>query len=176
MNKTTLYSIKGYQGAHSIIDMRDTDSGTIATVQLIGSALPFSAALPDLTPYQTTNALPTDSDIITLLAQEAAILYGADPERINKAAELARQPYAIQNARKDFLGEPIKPSLNTLIVKGHAGWYLVSKGSCTCPDSTKRGQVCKHRIAAWMHREAIIRPLAKLRRRTPVQILAELTA
>jgi hypothetical protein len=171
----TLYSVKGYKGAHILIDMRDTDGGIIADVQLIGASSPFSASPANLAPFQMSEAL-TQGDLITVLAQESAVIYGADPPRIQKATELARTPYAIQNAQRDYMGEKIKsPSMKTLIVKGRAGWYIVEKGNCQCPDN-KKGNTCKHRIAAWMHREAIARPLAQARRTTPAKILQELEA
>ena len=157
----TLYTVKDQQGAHMLIDMRETATGTICEVMLIGAISSFAAQMADLTPYQLSNAM-TEGDPITLLAQEAATIFNADPARVQKAANLARDPYAVQNARYDYLGNPIKPTLKALIVKGSAGWYNVSLKSCTCPDHAK-GNICKHRIAAWMHREAIIKPLAKAR-------------
>ena len=168
----TLYTVKDLQGAHMLIDMRDTDSGTIAEVMLIGAINSFSVQMANLTPFQLSNAM-TEGDPITLLAQEAVTIYNAEPKRTQKAAQLARTPYAVQNARFDFLGNAIKPTLKNLIVKGAAGWYNVSLKACTCPDHTK-GNTCKHRIAAWIHREAIIRPLAKARRTAPAVVLAEL--
>lgn len=172
MKDKTIYTVKGYKGAHMLIDMRDTDTDTICEVMLIGALNSFSTPMADLAPYQLADAL-TEGDPITLLAQEAATIFNADPARVQKAANLCRDPYAVQNARYDFLGEPIKPTLKALIVKGAHGWYNVSLKACTCKDHTQ-GNICKHRIAAWMHREAIIRPLAKARRVAPAVVLAEL--
>lgn len=174
MKDKTIYTVKGYKGAHMLIDMRDTDSGTICEVMLIGALTSFSTQMTDLTPYQLADAL-TEGDPITLLAQEAATIFNAEPMRVQKAANLSRDPYAVQNARFDFLGNPIKPTLKNLIVKGSAGWYNVSLKACTCPDHSK-GNTCKHRVAAWMHRELIVRPLAKARRVAPAVVLAELEA
>lgn len=174
MKDKTIYTVKGYKGAHILIDMRDTDSGTICEVMLIGALTSFSAPMTDLTPYQLADAL-TEGDPITLLAQEAATIFNAEPMRVQKAANLCRDPYAVQNARFDFMGEKIKPTLKNLIVKGAHGWYNVSLKACTCKDHTQ-GNICKHRIAAWMHREAIIRPLVIAARKDRAAILAQLEA
>lgn len=174
MKDKTIYTVREYKGAHMLIDMRDTDAGTICEVMLIGALNSFSAQMADLTPYQLADAL-TEGDPITLLAQEAATIFNAEPMRVQKAANLCRNPYAVQNARFDFLGEPIKPTLKALIVKGSHGWYNVSLKACTCKDHAQ-GNICKHRIAAWMHREAIIRPLAKATRKDRAAILAQLEA
>ena len=157
-----------------LIDMRETDSGTLAEMLLIGAILPYSAPMAEFTPYTLTTLNPQQYDSITLLAQEAATIYNQDPARVQKAAILARTKSAVQNARYDFLGNPIKPTLKNMIVKGAAGWYNVSPKSCTCPDHAK-GNTCKHRIAAWMHKESIIRPLAQVTRKTTAQVFAELT-
>lgn len=176
---TPLYTIKSHPGAHILHHVRDTESGTIADVQLVGAPLPFSVPVSDVADYQPATAAPyqaaTPGDIIAL-AQEALTVYALDPGRIARAADLARDPYKVQQAKRDVFGGPIKPTLNNLIVKASKnGWYMVTRGSCTCKDHT-RGNVCKHRIAAWMHRESIIRPLAQARRTTTARILAELNA
>jgi hypothetical protein len=117
----------------------------------------------------------TTGDPITLLAQEAATVYNLDPKRVQRAAELARNPFAIQNARRDENDKQITPSLRVQCVKGSKGWYVVRPNFCTCPDH-QRGNTCKHRIAAWIHREAITRPIAQARHITPAEVFAELTA
>jgi hypothetical protein len=73
----TLYSVKGYKGAHILIDMRDTDGGIIADVQLIGASSPFSASPANLAPFQMSEAL-TQGDLITALChpKRTARLYG----------------------------------------------------------------------------------------------------
>ena len=178
-----LYSVKGYKGAHLLLNVREigiegTPQGEtnapaiIADVQLIGSPTSFSAVYTDLQPFQMSEAMK-EGETITLLAQEAVMIYGLEAKRVQRAADLARNPYNVQQAKRDELGETIKPSLNKLIVKGSKGWYIVTRGWCQCPDNT-RGNTCKHRIAAWMHRESIVRPLAQARRVAPAVILAEL--
>ena len=172
--KPVLYSVKGYKGAHVLTDLRETNQGTTATVQLIGAISPFNATLSDLTPF--TMADKFEGDPITQLAQEAATIYGQDPQRIQKAAALARTKGEVQPANRDYMGEQIKnPSMKTLIVKGRAGWYIVERGNCQCPDN-KKGNTCKHRIAAWMYREMIARPIAQARKTTTAKIYAELEA
>ena len=176
-NHSPLYSVKGYKGAHVLRGVRVTaEFGETADLQLIGASLPFSVPCSDVQTYTQAEAM-TEGDAVTLLAQEAVLFYGQDPARVQRAADLARKPYAVQNAQRDEAGEGIpRPSLSVMCVKGQSsGWYVVRPGSCTCPDH-KNGNTCKHRIAAWMHRELIIRPLAKARRTTPAQILAELEA
>ena len=166
-----LYTVKGYKGAHYLRDLRE--SGEIATVHLVGADLPFDVDRRDVVPFTQADAI-TEGNIYLMLAQEAAVLFGQDPARINRAVEIVRTSHAVQNANRDESGQEIQPSLNCLCVKGSSGWYVVRPGSCTCEDS-KRGHTCKHRIAAWMHRESIIRPLAQARRVAPAVILAELT-
>lgn len=173
----TLYTVKGYQGAFILHDVRDTaEFGRVADVQLIGAVLPFSVPEADISPFTMSAAIkePT-GDMLKNLAQEAATVYNLEPGRVMKAAELARQVSAIQQARRDERNEQIKPSLKVLIVRGRAGWYVVRTGSCTCPDS-RRGNVCKHRIAAWMYREAIVRPMVQVSKKTRAVVLAELGA
>jgi len=179
----TLYTLPNHPGAHIINSMRDvsdTDPAatyTVADVQLIGAPLAFTAPLSDLRIFTPAASLPNDDsqDIITRLAQEAITVYGLDLQRIIKAAELARGRNNILPARRDYMDQPIKnASLKLLCVRGSKGWYLVTRGSCTCPDN--RGHVCKHRIAAWIYRETIARPLAKARRTTTAKILQELEA
>jgi hypothetical protein len=167
-----LYAVKNHTGAHSLRDLRETDAGEIATVHLIGADLPYDVDRRDLTPYTTDSAYTGDA--LIMLAQEAAILYGQDPGRINRATEIARRRGMVLQAHRDEDGNAISPSLSTICVRGATGWYIVRPGSCTCQD-TAHGHVCKHRIAAWMHREIIIRPLAQVRRVTPAIILAELS-
>ena len=174
MSPTPLYSVKGYKGAHVVLSTRDTEAGIIADVQLVGAPLPFSAPAADLTPFSHADSM-SQGDPITLLAQEAATVYSLDPKRTQRAADLVRNPTNVQQARRNEIDEPIKPSLLMLIVKGSSGWYIVRPNFCQCPDNA-RGNTCKHRIAGWMHRESIIRPLAAARRVEKSQILAELTA
>lgn len=176
-NHTPLYSVTGTKGAHIAQEIRVTGTGpqphpSVVDVQLIGASLPFSAPLADVHAYTQADAM-TEGDPITILAQEAVILFGADPARVNRAAELARNPYSVQQAAKDEQGMSIKKSLNVFAVKGSSGWYVVRPGACTCEDH-KRGHVCKHRLAAWMYRENIIRSIAQVRKVAPSVVLAEL--
>ena len=170
----TLYTVKGYKGAHILEDVRDTESGTIADVHLVGAVLPFSVPAADVVPFTHAEAMPKGYTV-EALAQEAVTVYGLDPARVQRAADLFRQPKAVQLAHRDELDEQITPSLNVIIVKGSKGWYLTRRNFCQCADNTK-GNTCKHRIAAWMYRESTVRPLAVARNRKPAEILAELTA
>lgn len=179
---TPLYSIKGQTGAHVLSKIQEAhhdptnDTPTpYARVFLLGaSGEGQTVPAADLRPFTLDNKY-TGADTITALAQEAAILYGADPARIQRGADIARNPYRVQQARRDFMGEQIKPNLKTIIVQSDSGngWYIVTKGTCQCKD---RAPICKHRIAAWIYREAITRPLAQARRTTPAVILAEMEA
>ncbi len=82
---------------------------------------------------------------------------GVDPDRVLRAAELVTSsPYNILPARRDEHDQPIKPDHDVLAIRGQQGWYVVRKHSCTCQDHA-RGNVCKHRIAAWIHQQLIIR-------------------
>jgi hypothetical protein len=178
-NPAPLFSVKGTPGAHIVVDQRVTGFGpqphvNIVDVKLIGADLPYSVPLADVHEFTQADRM-TEGDPITLLAQEAVLLFGADPARVIRAAELARDPHKVQQAGKDESGETIKKSLNVFIVAGSSGWYVVRPGSCTCEDH-KRGHVCKHRLAAWMHRENIVRSLAQVRKVAPAVVLAELVA
>lgn len=185
MNETTpLYTIKDHTGAYYLIKLHDRhpnpdtdETETRALVQLVGAdenATNIPAA--DLAPYTMDNTY-TGADLITILAQESVTIYGAEAKRVHRAAQLARNPYMIQPARRDENGEPVaRASYKILAVKSSRdGWYVVHHGKCTCKDHQK-GNVCKHRIAAWMRRESIARPLAAARRVETAIIMAELEA
>ena len=105
------------------------------------------------------------------LRREAITKYHIPGPLVDQAIALNQNPYDVQQARKDENGHPIyKPSLSTLIVRGQHGWYVVRSKSCSC--ETHDG-ICVHRIAAWIHREIIIRPLAEARGVAPSVIQAE---
>lgn len=178
---TPLYSITGQTGAYYLSrmqeahhDPKDDTPTPYALVYLIGGTESTTVPAADLRPFTLDNKY-TGADTITALAQEAVILYGADPKRVQRGADIARNPHKVQQARRDYMDMPIKPTLKTIIVKSESGkgWYIVTKGTCQCKDPAP---ICKHRIAAWIYREAITRPLAQARRTTPAAILAELEA
>ncbi len=82
-----------------------------------------------------------------------------DPARLERALEIVKASnWNVQPARRDENEQPIAPSLEVLIVHGRHGWYVVRRHSCTCPDS-RSGHVCKHRLAAWLYREIVTRPI-----------------
>lgn len=176
-NLTPLYTVKGVKGAHILLGMREVDTTpepgaepirqTIADVHLIGALLPYSVNVDDIALFTMEDRLAETSDIYISLAQEAITAYGLDGKRTQRAAALARDKYAVQVAKRDEHGEPIpNPSHKKLCVKGsNNGWYVVTVGSCTCPDH-KNGHVCKHRIAAWMMKQITARPLAAAARVT----------
>lgn len=178
---TPLYSVKGQTGAHVLSKLQDAHHNptsdtptTYAQIYLIGSDnAGLTVPINDLAPFTLNNKYNGD-DLITALAQEAVILYSADPARVQRGADIARNPYKVQQARRDFADQPITPTLKTIIVQSESGrgWYIVEKGTCQCKDTAP---ICKHRIAAWIYRECITRPIAKARRTTPAAILAELT-
>lgn len=180
---TPLYSVKGFSGAHFMHGMRECEitetpgaepiKKIFAKVQLIGSLLPFDVPFEDLSMFDLSNKYQGE-DITISLAQEAATIYNQEAKRVQKAAELNRDTFAVQIAKRDKFGDPIHyPTWKTAIVKGSdGGWYVISKGECTCQDH-KRGNTCKHRIAVWMRRESIARPLAAARRVPVAQIISE---
>ena len=171
-----LYTVKNHTGAHTAepreIHPADQPMYSVTRVHLVGADLGFDVPNEDVTPYELT-APAIFGDMIVALAQEAATIYNLDPKRIQKAAELARNKYNIQPAKRDANGEIIpNPSYKKVCVKGSKGWYVVTQGSCTCEDH-RRGNTCKHRIAAWIQRETIARPLAAARKVSVKQIYAE---
>lgn len=94
------------------------------------------------------------------LATEAALTYKLEPGRIQRAAAIASKSGMIGNAKKDENGNPITPTANLKWVRGSKGcFYTVRQGFCTCEDH-KNGNICKHRIAVWMHDEMYIRATA----------------
>ena len=137
----TLYNLKDKQGAYRFIDIRDTEAGVVADVQLIGAGLPISADPADLTTY--AGEAVTFPDKLTTLAQRAAVIYKLDPARIDRACNIVRaeNPSMIQ-----------EHSAYLLITGSKDKKYQVTKGSCECADH-KKGNVCKHRIAANFYRE-----------------------
>jgi hypothetical protein len=165
-----LYAVAGYTGAHTAT-MREihadpaTDKPTrlIARVHLIGAIDPFEIELTDLRPFNPATDQYRDGSLYTTLAQEAAVIYGLDPARIHRAIEIINTTGAIMPAKYDEQGNAIpKPSYALMYVRATngRGFYLVTKGTCTCPDH-KNGHTCKHRIAAWMMREAQDNPSRK---------------
>lgn len=178
-----LYSVKGHTGAHILLDKREcqvTEGNIVAMrmfadVQLVGALSPFSVPADEITPYSIEPFQSTD--IINTLAHEAVTIYNLDPLRVQRASVLARDPYKVQPAKRDEHGETItNPSWKTIIVKATGdGWYVVKNSNCQCVDN-KNGNTCKHRIAAWMRRESIARPLAQARKTTTQIILQELEA
>lgn len=178
MSPKPLISLIDMKGAFILEGTRETQSGTVAEVHLIGALLGYCVPAANVRPFQMSDAIdPKESgnDPITMLAQEAVTVYSLDPGRVQRAADLMRQPRAVQMAHHNENDEQITPSLKNIIVKGSKGWYLTRRDFCQCPDH-KNGYTCKHRIAAWMLRESTVRPLAVARNRKPAEILAELTA
>lgn len=92
-----------------------------------------------------------------------------DPARAQRALQILTQHKAgtmVLQARKDENGEPIQPSNNLFIVRGSSGgWYYVhpQEHTCTCKDSTKGKNICKHRIAVYLYTQQIERTQAAVR-------------
>jgi uncharacterized Zn finger protein len=100
------------------------------------------------------------------LAQEAQERYHADPDRLQRALEIARQgKYMIFEAKRDEFDQPVQQSRALIVVRaaGGQGWYFVRphSHSCSCSDA-QFGHVCKHRLAAWMFYEVIDRGRAQV--------------
>lgn len=114
------------------------------------------------------------NEIIVNLSDEAITKYNLEAGRVQRAAELASRPTNIQPAKFDEHGTSITPSYKVLAVVGSNGqWYVVKHKFCTCEDN-KRGNICKHRIAAWMRRQSIARVHAAVRGITTEEMLKEL--
>ena len=108
-----LYSIKGHTGAHLLEKLQeihpdpiDDTPQTVARVLLVGAIDPFFVPVEDLAPFTLENKYDGE-DLTTTLAQEAITIYGQDPKRVQRAADLNRNTYAVQQARKDANGEKI---------------------------------------------------------------------
>ena len=115
--------------------------------------------------------MQTSQQLFEQLRREAIMKYRIPGPLVDQAIALNWTAYDVQQAQKDENGQPIRrPSLATLIVRGQHGWYVVRNKSCSC--DTHDG-ICVHRIAAWIHREIIIRPLAEARGVAPSVIQAE---
>ena len=73
-----------------------------------------------------------------------------DPTRLEKAVILVSF-HGLNMAHKDENGKKISPTWYVLAVQGTSkNPYIVRKGSCTCPDSSIAGHVCKHRLAFYI--------------------------
>ncbi len=169
-NKKELYALPNTRGAWQYYgENKDSDSKTDAPhlFRLIGSypSLIFRMADNAAMPYtgEAAYIFPLYPDTESL-AQEAVTTYKLDPARVQRAAEIVEGSRTnCQPAHRDENGEPINtPSYEIQAVKSqnanNSGWYLVRRGSCTCHDSREDGNICKHRIAAWMTRELAERP------------------
>jgi len=75
-----------------------------------------------------------------------------DPARIGRAVELVCKKGMVFTANRDEHGNSIQPRGEklTIVRSSTGGYYYVRKGSCTCPDHLK-GNICKHRIAAYVN-------------------------
>lgn len=184
------YQVQGRQGAHLARSLKLLEGVETIEVLLIGEPESHQYGYDQVnhweripaaqvTAYTPAAAYPVPQYPTTIsLAQEAVTVYGLDPQRVQRAAEIIHRRFAIVNAQRDEHGITIsRPSIKVLAVESDRrnGWYVVRAGSCTCKDN-EQGNTCKHRIAAWMYRESITRPLAAARRTTTARILAELTA
>lgn len=74
-----------------------------------------------------------------------------DPARVARAVELVCKKGMVMAAQRDEHGNPIQATKTLTIVRSSTGngYYYVRAKSCTCPDHIK-GNVCKHRIAAYI--------------------------
>ena len=164
MNKKMTYSLKCANGAYMFL--RETNQEPFThTFQLIGSVPPLTITTTDDAhePYTGATAynFPLYPDVESL-AQEAVINFKLDPARVQRAAEIVRASRTnCQPARRDENGEPIQsPSYEVHAVKSQKdnAWYVVKRGYCSCHDSREDGNICKHRVAAWITRELAERP------------------
>ena len=147
-----LVQVKATPGAHVITDVRETQSGIWVDVQLIGGGQ-YSARMEDVTPYDASQPAAEGNQLFQL-AQRAVIKYSLDPMRVQKAHDLAsREGWIIPRDGSLMVKSQSFDDYNFQSVKNPKGKiYSVSQSSCTCKD-TERGNICKHRIAAWMYRE-----------------------
>jgi len=185
INIEGLYQINGKHGGYIIRNLTGVE-GFDATVEalLVGEGEVYypsgpsnwlRVAVEDVQPYTADNAWPAKwpGEIVSL-AQEAVCVYGLDPWLVSTAAQIVHRRFSIVQARRDERGVDIQPSLEVIAVETDSkrGWHVVRPGHCTCGDNG----ICKHRTAAWLYKEAIIRPLAAARRTTSTQIMAELAS
>lgn len=101
------------------------------------------------------------------LANEIKEKWNLETGRVEKAVKLASTRGMVLNALRNEHGQSITPSENLIIVRGSkGGFYYVrmSQKSCTCIDH-KRGNVCKHRIAAYLSTELPKRIADNVRRK-----------
>jgi hypothetical protein len=81
-----------------------------------------------------------------------------DPARVERAVQIASNQTMIYEDRKEKFSWSVRNS------KGN-GWYTVhtKRRTCTCRDS-QQGNICKHRLAVWLHIEIRTREAAQARR------------
>ena len=95
------------------------------------------------------------------LANEACAKFAVvDNNRMARAILIAANKTSIYNQRcprGQFDVRSDHPSVN-------GGWYRVdlAKHYCSCKDSRK-GNVCKHRLAVWLRQEILCRVYAQVR-------------
>jgi hypothetical protein len=145
--KTPLCKTTTSNAAHYLTDSRETATGIICDVQLIGAVLPYSVPLAEVSEY-TPAPIAANLDPITRAAQTAVIKFKTDPKRTQKASAIVRA------------GNNIFARANHAVIKSEAfesnkNTYEVSKGLCTCEDHKRTHglTVCKHRIALYIYNQ-----------------------
>ena len=90
------------------------------------------------------------------LAEEVIQKWSAEPKRVERALKIVNTRGMVMMAQKDEHDHAIEPSEALIIVRASSqrGWYFVRRmdHSCTCMDHRK-GNLCKHRIAAYLYIE-----------------------
>lgn len=164
-----IYQVTGTTGAYHAHNLRTTQAGReIVDVLLVGAGKMASGegwqtvAAADVAPWRDSAYIEPIAPYptVTSLAQEAVTRYNLEPERVQRAAEMDFR-FNIRPAQYDEDGVTIRhPHEGIMMVRSSSdrGVYIVRPGVCTCPDHAN-GNVCKHRIAAWIYRELITRSL-----------------
>lgn len=103
------------------------------------------------------------------LAAEVETKWHPDPTRLLKAVQIVAGKTNIYN-NHCAPGEWDVRSQTALNAWHHVDTH---RHTCTCTDS-QRGNMCKHRLAVWLHVQIITRPIAEARRQSETQIMREL--
>lgn len=155
----TAYSLKGYNGIFIIMSAwEDETHEEYKALRICDENYRVIVTAEEVQPV--AQAAYMDSQTIFDICTEAVIRYHLDPARVLRGAIISTKRGMIGNASRDENGEPITPNPRVKWIRGSkGGFYTVKKGFCTCEDH-KNGNICKHRIAAWIKDTQYIRGTA----------------
>lgn len=139
-----LYTLKNNPGLWQFVKIESGENAPSTFTRFGFIAEPVTVPSLDATAYTGAG-----SDEIEKLAIKAVREFGIDEGRAHRAALIIRYNNPAEGER-DFI---YRTSRGETFIKSAEGktHYRATPKTCECPDSAIRGNICKHRIAAWMH-------------------------